>query len=279
VLDSVHDAIEQNHQVLTMEVNIDPPLYIHADPARIAQIITNLVVNAVKYTPQNGAIHFSIAREKNMAVIRVRDNGIGIEPHMLKSIFGLFTQVEVSLERAQGGLGLGLKLVKELVEMQEGTVEAKSGGKNMGSEFIVRFPVSKAPKSILSAARARNPSPSRKILLVDDNNDILETMELMLTMSGHTVEKAENGILGVAKALSGAFDVALVDIGLPGMNGYEVAKTIREHPGGADIVLIALTGYGQEKDKKRARDAGFNEHLTKPVDPNVLNRLLKGISG
>ena len=277
VLDASRDSIKQSHHALTVDINNDPPLYIDADPARVAQIISNLVINAVKYTPDNGAIHVSMARENGMAVVRVRDNGMGIESGMLKAVFGLFIQVEVALDRSQGGLGLGLKLVKELVEMQGGTVEATSEGKGMGSEFIVRFPESTAPISVLPIVREIVPSQSRRILLIDDNADILNLTGMMLTMAGHTVEVANNGVQGVEKALRGAFDIALVDIGLPGMNGYEVAKKVRGHPGSTGMVLIALTGYGQEEDKRRALEAGFNEHLTKPVDLSVLENLLNGL--
>ncbi len=277
VLDASRDSIEQSNHALTVDIQNDPPLYIDADPARVAQIVSNLVINAVKYTPDNGDIHVSTGRENGMAVVRVRDNGMGIEPAMLQAVFGLFIQVEVALDRSQGGLGLGLKLVKELVEMQGGSVEATSNGVGKGSEFIVRFPESTAPISALPIAREIVPSQSRRILLIDDNADILNLTSMMLTMSGHTVDVANNGVLGVEKALQGAFDIALVDIGLPGMNGYEVAKRIREHSGSAGMVLIALTGYGQEEDKRRALEAGFNEHLTKPVDLSVLENILNGL--
>ena len=190
----------------------------------------------------------------------------------------MFTQVEVALERSQGGLGLGLQLVKELVEMQGGTVEARSAGKNKGSEFIVRFPESTMPILVLAAPKGLELSPSRRILIVDDNNDILDCMSLMLSLSGHTVETASNGVEGVEKALHGGFDIALVDIGLPRMNGYEVAKEIRRQPNGANLVLIALSGYGQAEDKRRATEAGFNRHLTKPVDSDILEALLSDLT-
>ena len=277
VLDAVSDSIKLNCHQLTVDIHNDPPLYIDADPARIAQIVSNLVINAVKYTPKNGIIHVSITREMNMAVVRVKDNGVGIESHMLESIFGLFTQVEVSLERSQGGLGLGLKLVKELVDMQGGTVEAKSAGKGLGSEFIVRFPESTGPQSLLVSERDNTAGPSRNILIIDDNTDILESMSLVLELYGHTVDTAENGIEGAEKALEGTFDLALIDIGLPGLNGYEVATKIRAQGRSTHMVLIALTGYGQENDKRRAIDAGFNMHLTKPVDPEALEVILRGL--
>ena len=209
-----------------------------------------------------------------MAVLRVRDNGIGIERHMLKAIFELFIQAENSIERNQGGLGLGLKLVKELVEMQGGTVEAKSEGKDKGSEFIVCFPEAFDANLSVSTENDVVPGPSRRILIIDDNIDILASMELMLKMSGHSVDLAETGPKGLEKALQGPFDLALIDIGLPEMNGYEVAKRIREHPGCDGMVLIAMTGFGQMKDKDRALKAGFDDHLTKPVGARVLLNIL-----
>jgi len=274
VIDAVDDSVKQNEHTLTMDIKNDPPLYVDADPSRMSQIISNLLVNAIKYTPKRGAIHVSTAPERGNVILRVRDNGIGIEPHMLQAIFDLFTQEEVSLERSRGGLGLGLKLVKELVELQGGTVEARSEGKGKGSEFIVCFPESLRSKAASPAVKDMVPGPRRRILLMDDNIDILDSMNLMLTMSGHTVEMAEDGQKGVEKALLEKFDVALVDIGMPKMNGYEVAKQLRSNPATSRMVLIALTGYGQNKDKHRARDVGFNEHLTKPVDASTLTKLL-----
>ena len=278
VLDAAHDSIQQHHHSVKVDVKTEPPLLIEVDPARLTQIISNLIANAVKYTPRGGTIHVSVSRgEGNMGVLRVRDNGIGIERHMLKDIFELFFQAQNSLESAQGGLGLGLKLVKELVEMQGGTVEAKSEGKGKGSEFIVCFPEAYDACSMVQAQNDVLPGPSRRVLLIDDNIDILESIELMLNMSGHSVELAETGSKGLEKALKGNFDVALVDIGLPEMNGYEVAKKIREHRGSDGMVLIAMTGFGQMKDKDLAREAGFDDHLTKPVSSKVLLNILNGL--
>lgn len=276
VLDSLSDLVKLNRHTVITELENSPPLYVDADTARVAQIVSNLLINAIKYTPKGGQIKLTTTRENGMAVIKVRDNGIGIESHMLKAIFDVFTQVEVSLERSQGGLGLGLKLVKELVEIQGGTVEARSEGKGKGSEFTVRFPEA---RTIAPPLRPESDAPliKRRILVIDDNTDILDSMYILLTLSGHTVELAETGTVGVEKATKGGFDVALVDIGLPEMNGYEVAKKIRENPKSSDMALIALTGYGQEKDKRRAYEAGFDEHLTKPVDAVVLKNLLNGL--
>jgi len=232
-----------------------------------------LLVNAIKYTPPHGAIHISTQREDNMAVIRVRDNGLGIEQHMLKEIFNPFAQVNVSLER-KGGLGLGLKLVEELIHMHGGTVEARSEGLGIGSEFIVRLPYVTGSKSELFPIVKEKQNPSgKRILLIDDNTDALETMGMLLSQEGHSVQVADDGKKGLDLALGEHFDVALVDIGLPVLDGYEVAKQFRAQPNGADTILIALTGYGQDKDRQRALDAGFDAHLTKPADVEKLTKL------
>jgi PAS domain S-box-containing protein len=275
---SSHLIKSRNHQII-LDVRSVPPLHVDADPVRVEQILGNLVINASKYTPPNGIIHVSASHEQGMAVVRVRDNGIGIEPHMLQRIFEVFTQVEKSLDRTQGGLGLGLKLVKDLIALHGGTVEARSEGLNFGSEFIVRFPaLSAADSQLITAVNdVRVISTPRRILVVDDNDDIIQAMSLILTMSGHSVELANDGEQGVEKAIQMHPDVALIDIGLPKIDGYEVARRIRSSPGGNSIVLLALTGNGQDEDKRKAFEAGFDEHLTKPVDANDLNKFLNEI--
>jgi len=274
--EATKELVNEHHHQLTMDLEVALPLNIEADPARVVQVVTNLIIKAVKYTPKGGKIHISTRLENNFAVMRVRDNGIGIAPNKLQAIFGLFTQVDLSLERSAGGMGLGLKLVKELVEMQGGTVEARSEGDGKGSEFIVRFPLSN--KSVLGdpADSEVVEGPCRRILLIEDNIDIIDSMSMLMTMSGHHVESAITGTLGLEKACQGNFDVALVDIGLPEMNGYEVAKQIREKLG-KRMVLVAMSGYGQKSDKARAIEAGFNEHLTKPVDFSVLAALFDNL--
>jgi len=268
--------LSHNHQI-TLNFQKEPSVFIDADPARITQIVSNLVVNAVKYTPNGGAIHVATATENGAAVVRVRDNGSGIDSSMLRCIFDMYTQVEQSLDRSQGGLGLGLKLVKELVLLHGGTVVALSDGLGKGSEFVIKLPLALAsnvepeiPEMPLIASIC-----GRRILLVEDNADTRETMELLLRMSGHSIETAENGLQGVEKALEMLPDVALIDIGLPVLNGYEVAKAIRAGQGGEKIVLIALSGYGQIEDKILAFNAGFDDHLTKPADISNLLILLK----
>jgi len=278
-LESCDPLIKSRKHQLVVDLRGDAPLHIDADPLRVEQIIGNLLINAAKYTPPHGTIHVSASYEKGMAVVRVRDNGIGIEPHMLSRIFNLFTQVEKSLERTQGGLGLGLKLARDLVALHGGTLEVTSDGINRGSEFIVKFPaLSAADSSLMVAVKDDQVVPTRRrLLIVDDSDDIRESMSLMLTMTGHSVDLASDGEQGVEKVLQTHPDVALIDIGLPKIDGYEVARRIRRGPGGQGIVLLALSGYGQAEDKRKALDAGFDAHLTKPIDADDLNKLLNEI--
>ncbi len=280
-VESCDAVINAQRHTITVNFQTEGPVFIEADPTRIDQVLMNLISNAAKYTGAGGVIQITVGREREVAVVRVRDNGIGLTPDNLQRVFELFTQVEQSLARSQGGLGLGLKLVKELVELHGGEIEATSEGLGMGSEFIVRLPALESAKR--AVVRDVPPvvavSRSRRVLVVDDNADNRETMELLLTIHGHTIELAVDGEEAVEKALQGGHDVAFVDIGLPKLNGYEVAAAIRQQPGGTRIVLIALSGYGQPEDKQRAMQAGFDAHLTKPVTSatfkQVLNELEK----
>jgi len=275
-VDSYEQMITAQDHTITLDLQRFPPLQVDADPTRIDQILANLIGNASKYTPSQGTIHIKAARENGMAVVRVRDNGIGIEPAMLEHVFEVFAQVEQSLARSKGGLGLGLKLVKELVELHGGTVEAKSEGLNKGSEFIVRLPVlEKADSTLIAEVEAPAVRVSTKrVLVVDDNADNRESMEMILSLAGHTVDLADDGPEAVEKALQFYPDVGFIDIGLPTLSGYEVAKEIRRQPKGEGIVLIALSGYGQPEDKRKALDSGFDAHLTKPVDLDDVTKLL-----
>lgn len=271
-VDSCAHLIKSRHHGLSVNVQCAPPLFIDADPARVEQAIANLIINAAKYTPPGGSIQISAQREKDMAVIRVRDTGIGIEAHMLNRIFDMFTQVENSLDRNTGGLGLGLKLVKDLIGLHGGTVEAKSEGLSHGSEFIISLPVARENASrVMAAVNDSFVAVEKKtVLVVDDSEDIRDSVSLMLSMAGHRVELAENGEQGLEMALRIRPDVALIDVGIPILNGYEVARRIRAHAGGDKIKLFALTGYAQENDKKLAREAGFDAHLAKPFDIHEL---------
>ncbi|MBA3501887.1 MAG: response regulator, partial [Deltaproteobacteria bacterium] len=276
-VDACEHLITGQGHTINLDLQRIPPLHVEADPTRVDQVLVNLIGNASKYTSPNGTIHIKASRENGMAVIRVRDSGIGIEPDMLGRVFDAFTQVNQSLERSQGGLGLGLKLVKELVEMHGGSVEARSEGMNRGSEFIVRLPLLEkaVPRSIAEDAPVvRGRAGARRILVVDDRRDNREAMEVFLKLSGHRVEVAEDGLSAVEMALQTHPDVAFVDIGLPKLSGYDVAKKIRQGPTGDSIVLIAVSGYGQPEDKHKALDAGFDGHLTKPVNPDAISEIL-----
>jgi signal transduction histidine kinase/ActR/RegA family two-component response regulator len=274
-VDSCEHLIKTQDHTISVDLQHIPPLNIEADPTRIDQVLINLIGNAAKYTPPHGALHIKAAREDGMAVVRVRDSGIGIEHNMLRNVFDLFTQVDHSIERSQGGLGLGLKLVKELVELHGGSVEARSEGLNRGSEFIVRLPLSEKTAPKPSAHRAVDVRGiSKRILVVDDRHDNRDAMAVFLKLSGHSVEVAEDGLQAIEKALRSHPDVAFVDIGLPKVNGYDVAKEIRLAPGGETIVLIAVSGYGSSDDKRTALAAGFDAHLTKPFNPDEITKIL-----
>ncbi len=253
-----------------------PPVRLRADPARLEQVVTNLLNNAAKYTEEGGQVWLTAEAAGQAVLIRVRDTGIGIPPEKLPHVFGLFTQVEESRKRAEGGLGIGLALVKSLVEMHGGQVEAHSAGPGQGSEFVVRLPV--APEQ----APAGGPSPPRapaaparavRVLLVDDNVDAVESLAMLLRLWGHEVVTAHDGPQAIQAADSRPPDVALLDIGLPGMDGYELARRLRGKPGGAGLLIVALTGWGQEEDRRRTQEAGFDHHLVKPVELDALREL------
>jgi CheY-like chemotaxis protein len=253
------------------------PVYLDADSARLAQVLGNLLNNACKFTNNGGHISLTAEHQGEHVVLRVRDNGIGIAPNQLPRIFDIFAQLDTSLERSVSGLGIGLTLVKNLVEMHGGTVEAHSDGIGRGSEFVVRLPVSVAtpePQPPAPTAPRLATSASRRILVVDDNRDAAKTLSMLLKLTGHETHIAFDGREAVAAAETFRPEVLLLDIGLPKLNGYEAAIAIRQQPWGKDMLLIALTGWGQDEDRQKSQDAGFDAHLVKPVDPNVLTNLL-----
>jgi signal transduction histidine kinase/CheY-like chemotaxis protein len=252
------------------------PAWVEADPVRLDQVIGNLVVNAVKYTPEGGTIRVSVRREGAEAVLRVTDTGIGIAPQLAARVFELFVQGDRDLDRSQGGLGIGLTLVRRLAELHGGTADVKSEGPGRGSEFIVRLP---AIESMAQAGPASSPAAkgrSRHILIIEDNDDARETLRMLLEIHGHNVETAADGATGVEKALAIQPQVALVDVGLPRLDGYEVARRIRAHKGLRQPYLVAITGYGTPEDRQRALDAGFDVHVAKPVDAETLAAILRG---
>ncbi len=258
----------------------DEPLWLEADPARLVQIIVNLLNNAAKYTEPGGHVWLSAGADADgTAVIRVRDDGMGIPPEMLPHVFELFTQGEWSADHSQGGMGIGLALVRRLVELHGGTITASSPGLGQGSEFVVRLPAS-PPPSVRRAEPSRNgdarpvspsPNPScRRILVVDDNVDAAESLRILLSLEGHKVQLAHDGLAALRVAEEIQPEVILLDIGLPRMDGYEVARRLRQLPEMEKVLLVALTGYGQDDDRRRSHEAGFNAHLVKPVDLDAL---------
>jgi PAS domain S-box-containing protein len=254
------------------------PLTLEADPVRLAQVIANLLNNAAKYTHEGGGIGLTAHREGSTAVISVRDNGMGIPSIMLPKVFDLFAQVDRTYDRAQGGLGIGLTLVRSLVEMHGGSVEAWSEGPGKGSEFVVRLPLADAqldPKDH-PAQQLQTVMPHR-ILVVDDNRDSADSLGMLLKLLGADVDAVHDGPAALAALKAFRPNVVVLDIGMPGMDGYEFAREARRRPEGRDVTLIALTGWGQEEDRRRSKDAGIDHHLVKPVDVGALEQLLAGL--
>jgi signal transduction histidine kinase len=268
--------IEQGHELSVAPP--DEPVFLEGDLVRLAQAINNLLLNAAKYTDKAGQIWLSGAREDGEAVIRVRDTGVGIDRELLPKIFELFVQSDRSLARSQGGLGIGLTLVKRIVEMHGGRIEATSPGPGKGSEFVIRVPALAADCHHEEKGPDRNEIRRavcpRRVLIVDDNMDAAESTAMLLRHLGHQVKLAHDG--GAALDAVTYFEphVALLDIGLPGMSGYDVARALRAREKNGGLVLVALTGYGREEDRIKSAEAGFTQHLVKPVDPMTLAKLL-----
>jgi CheY-like chemotaxis protein len=277
-------------------VSLSPePIPVEGDPDRLQQVVGNLLNNATKYTPEGGHISVSAGTEEGKAVVRVSDDGIGIPPELIPHVFDLFVQAKRSPDRSQGGLGLGLTLVHHLTELHGGSVEAHSAGDGKGSEFVVRLPLSSklvddadgAGSNASSEAQygsnaAENIQPARlnpvkRILLVDDNADTADLLALALGMDGHEVMIVHDGPEALRVSAEWHPEVVLLDIGLPGMDGYEVARRLRQKPGLSGVALVAVTGYGQEEDRQRAREAGFDRHLVKPADLDAIKRMLQEI--
>jgi CheY-like chemotaxis protein/two-component sensor histidine kinase len=277
-VEAIRPLVEAAAHELT--VTLPPePVHLDADPTRLTQVFSNLINNAAKYTERGGHIWLTGERRGGEVVISVRDTGIGIAAEHLPRLFEMFSQVAPALERSQGGLGVGLSLVRGLVGLHGGSVEAHSGGPGRGSEFIVRLPITdspvrRVPQEAGEAGDQPRPGPKHRILVVDDNRDAADSLGMMLRMMGHDVRTAYDGLEAVQAAAAFRPDLVLLDIGLPRMNGYEAARHLREQPWARSMALIALTGWGQEEDRRRALDAGCDHHLTKPVDPAALEKLL-----
>jgi signal transduction histidine kinase len=285
-VETVAPTIESRGHALEVVIP-NRALMIYGDPMRLTQALGNVLANAAKYTDNGGSITLRARRRHRDIEITVRDTGIGIVPEVLPCIFDLFTQLDRRTGRHQGGLGIGLALVRQLVEMHGGIVSASSEGPGKGSEFLIRLPLSIERSSsneaqdgeagaVMPPQKPLEPvrPPQRRILVADDNADARESLATLLALNGHEVFKAEDGSDALETAERCRPDVALLDIGMPRANGYEVARHIRAQPWGRGMVLIALTGWGQESDRRRSHEAGFDSHLTKPVDPHVLDELL-----
>ncbi|MDZ4820263.1 MAG: ATP-binding protein [Planctomycetota bacterium] len=278
-VESSRPFIQQYGLELTVEM---PPEAVHldGDPIRLAQVFLNLLNNSAKFTKRGGQIWLTAHREGSDAVVTVRDNGIGIPSDMLPRIFDMFTQVDQSLEESHGGLGIGLTLVRRLVEMHDGSVEARSNGPDEGSEFIVRLPLlipmqdQPQPKSQVPKAKTLS---GCRILVVDDNKDSAETLGMLLQLKGNHLRIAYDGLEAVQIAESFHPELILLDIGLPKLNGYDVARHIRQQEWSRGMILVALTGWGQDEDRRLSQDAGFDFHLVKPVELAALEKLLAGL--
>jgi PAS domain S-box-containing protein len=276
-LETSRPPMERAGHQLTVSLP-ETPIWLDADPVRLEQVFSNLLNNAAKYTDRGGQIGLTARLLDCEVLVCVRDSGIGLTEEQLPRLFEMFSQVSSSLERSQGGLGIGLSLVRGLVELHGGQISAASEGLGKGSEFSVRLPVVDSAAAPAAPAAAEQQGftalPGRKILVADDNHDAASMLALLLRLSGHEVEVAHDGREAVDTAAAFQPDVLLLDIGMPQMSGYDVARHIRRQPWGRTALLVALTGWGQEDDKRRAADAGFDHHLTKPVDPAALTKLL-----
>jgi PAS domain S-box-containing protein len=276
---TVRSLINQRKHELTVSLPTQA-IWVDADAARLEQVVVNLLTNAGKYTDPGGHIWVTLQQEGDAAVLRVRDTGVGIAPEVLPRIFDLFTQAARALDRSQGGLGIGLALVQRLVEMHGGTVEASSV-LGQGSEFVVRLPVVPAPETQpLTPATEKAPAirPSLRVLVVDDNVDTVTTLAMLVQESGHEVRTAYDGSAVLEAALDYRPNVVLLDIGLPGLSGFEVAKQLRQQPALQNAVLVALTGYGRESDRQRSQEAGFDHHLVKPGDFGKVLQILATVA-
>ena len=271
-------GLEHNGQPLTVSLP-DTPVFANADRTRMAQVFANLLNNSAKFSDRGQPVSIALAREAGQAVIRVRDAGVGIASEALPKIFDMFGQADGDASRTRGGLGIGLSLVKRIAEMHGGSVEARSEGVGRGSEFIVRIPAAPAERRDADRERppAALPEPRRRILVVDDNADAAESLAALLAINGHETRLAHDGLQAVEEARAFKPDVVFLDIGMPALDGHETARRIRREPWGKDMVLVALTGWGQTEDRRRSQEAGFNHHLVKPADPTVVVKLISSL--
>ena len=270
-VNSVRATGKMQDHVVALETT---PVWVDADSIRVEQIVSNLVSNALKYTPAGGRITICVRPAGDQAVLTVEDTGVGIPPHLLSRIFDLFVQGERRLDRTQGGLGIGLTLVRRLVELHGGTVEAFSEGRDRGSRFTVRLKAIAARSHLEVGRTGVWTAARRRILVIEDNADARSILRALLEAAGHEVHEAADGPRGLELALALRPDVALIDLGLPGLDGFEVARQLRAADDRRGILLVAVTGYGSPEDRERALLAGFDVHLVKPVDPDILAGVL-----
>jgi PAS domain S-box-containing protein len=269
-LEAVRPATSQRQLDISVELPSEP-VWVHADPTRMEQVAVNLLTNAGKYSSERGRIWVSLKQAGDQAFLRVRDAGIGIAPELLPRVFELFTQAEKSLDRSEGGLGVGLAVVQKVVEMHGGSVDAFSAGLGHGSEFVVRLPLVSPPTGEpIAPSHSERVVESLRVLVIDDNEDAADSMAILLKQPGHEVRTAYSGTTALEAALSFRPDVILLDLGLPEIDGYEVARRLRQDPDLRKARIIAVSGYGQETDFQRSQQAGFDDHLVKPVDPEKL---------
>lgn len=276
-LESSRPHIEASGHLLSVSL---PPqeIFLNADPVRLSQVFSNLLINSAKYTENGGHIWLTAQRDGSDLVVKIKDNGIGISPQHIPKLFEMFSQVSSTTDRSQGGLGIGLALVRGLVEMHDGSITARSEGRGKGSEFSVRLPALTdslvMPSQGDRVVEAPKTMPSRRILVVDDNRDSAETLAMLLQLAGNDVEQANDGPQAIQKVERFRPDVVLLDIGMPQMDGYTVCRRLREQPFGANITIIAQTGWGAEVDRKQTKEAGFDAHMVKPIDPDTLIKML-----
>ena len=287
--DVIQDAVDTSRPLIEerghdLVLDFPPePLYVDADRTRLAQVFGNLLNNAAKYTDTGGRIRVAVERQGGDVVVTVEDNGVGIAAHLLTYVFDMFSQVDRSLEKSQGGLGIGLNIVKRLAEMHDGSIVAESGGHGAGSRFVVRLPIAlslnveQRDERVESVVESVTVAAGRRILVVDDNRDAAISLAMMLKVMGYELQTAHDGFEALDLAATFRPDLVLLDIGMPKLNGYDTARRIREQAWGKNMVLVALTGWGQDEDKRKSQEAGFDDHLVKPIDFAALDKLLGGL--
>ena len=288
VADIVRNAVETSRPLIqtaghNLSVHLpETPLKLRGDSVRLAQVVANLLNNAAKYTPDGGQIDVHVECRDGMVTLRVRDNGIGIPLEMRNDVFDMFTQVNQHVQHSRGGLGIGLTLVKRMVEMHQGQIEVHSEGEGLGSEFTVSLPLAMAEKTAAAAASTESPTAeaaaSRRVLVIDDNADAANGLAMLLRTEGHEVRVCLDGASGLEYAEQWKPHVVFLDLGMPEMDGYETARHITSLPDGKEVTLVAVTGWGQEEDRRRTQDAGFDYHLVKPVDITALHTIFSQIA-